>query len=349
MSYFSQAYNLIRYVLAGDGQVGLRKSQVGALHATSAHFTLQERPAIIVLPTGAGKTAVLMLTPYILRASRTLIITQSRFVRDQITQDYKALRTLKLVQALPEDLPPPAIFENKKTICSIEEWETFRQYDAVIALPNSASPAYKQIPSPPRDLFDLVLIDEAHHSTAPTWNALMDAFPYARCVLFTATPFRRDGKEIKGKYVYTYPIQRAFEDGIYGEMLYVPVESAPGTSADVELAREAARVFREDADTGFTHVVMVRADSRPRANELAEIYRQHTTLKLEIVHSGRSQRHTEQVVQRLRQGDLDGVICVNMLGEGFDLPHLKIAALHAPHRSLAVTLQFWLFGTSRYS
>jgi superfamily II DNA or RNA helicase len=87
MSYFSQAYNLIRYVLAGDGQVGLRKSQVGALHATSAHFTLQERPAVIVLPTGAGKTAVLMLIPYMLRASRTLVITQSRFVRDQMTQD----------------------------------------------------------------------------------------------------------------------------------------------------------------------------------------------------------------------------------------------------------------------
>lgn len=34
------------------------------------------------------------------------------------------------------------------------------------------------------------------------------------------------------------------------------------------------------------------------------------------------------------------MICVNMFGEGFDLPRLKIAALHSPHRSLAVTLQF---------
>jgi superfamily II DNA or RNA helicase len=29
-----------------------------------------------------------------------------------------------------------------------------------------------------------------------------------------------------------------------------------------------------------------------------------------------------------------------MLGEGFDFPQLKIAAIHAPHKSLAVTLQF---------
>ena len=34
------------------------------------------------------------------------------------------------------------------------------------------------------------------------------------------------------------------------------------------------------------------------------------------------------------------VVCVDMLGEGFDLPALKIAALHDMHKSLAITLQF---------
>jgi superfamily II DNA or RNA helicase len=29
-----------------------------------------------------------------------------------------------------------------------------------------------------------------------------------------------------------------------------------------------------------------------------------------------------------------------MLGEGYDLPNLKIAALHDQHKSLAITLQF---------
>jgi hypothetical protein len=38
--------------------------------------------------------------------------------------------------------------------------------------------------------------------------------------------------------------------------------------------------------------------------------------------------------------DLGGaVICVDMLGEGFDLPELKIAAFHDIRKSLAVTLQ----------
>ena len=63
MTYFPQAYDHIRYALATEDQPGFRTSQIGALHALSAHFTLHERPAVIVLPTGAGKTAVLMLTP----------------------------------------------------------------------------------------------------------------------------------------------------------------------------------------------------------------------------------------------------------------------------------------------
>jgi superfamily II DNA or RNA helicase len=42
----------------------------------------------------------------------------------------------------------------------------------------------------------------------------------------------------------------------------------------------------------------------------------------------------------LRSGDLDGVVCVDMFGEGYDFPQLKIAVLHSPHQSLVPTLQF---------
>jgi superfamily II DNA or RNA helicase len=46
------------------------------------------------------------------------------------------------------------------------------------------------------------------------------------------------------------------------------------------------------------------------------------------------------IIDALRDKELDGIICVDMLGEGFDFPNLKIAAVHDPHKSLANTLQF---------
>ncbi len=64
MAYFHESHEQIRYTHASDGRHGLRTSQIGALHAISSHFTIHERRAVVVLPTGAGKTAVLMLTPY---------------------------------------------------------------------------------------------------------------------------------------------------------------------------------------------------------------------------------------------------------------------------------------------
>lgn len=340
-TYFSDNYDKVRYPKSNNtGKLGLRNSQLGALNAIGAHFSLHQRPVVIVLPTGAGKTAVLMLTPYILEAKRVLVITPSRFVREQIKLDYSYLKTLKKAEILPSELVAPVVFENDKMLLTTAAWEELRRYDVVISTPNSASPAQRDIPKPPDDLFDLILIDEAHHSPAPTWNAVIEAFPTAKVVLFTATPFRRDGKEIKGKYVYTYPIQRAFEDGIYGEMKYIPIHACSGESTDVTLARETFRVFLADVDAGYDHIVMVRASTRKQADVLVSIYQEHTKLRLEIVHSGKSQKAVEKVITRLRNGDLDGVICVNMLGEGFDLPKLKIAALHAPHRSLSVTLQF---------
>jgi superfamily II DNA or RNA helicase len=35
---------------------GLRNAQVGALHAVAAHWTVSTKPALIVMPTGTGKT-----------------------------------------------------------------------------------------------------------------------------------------------------------------------------------------------------------------------------------------------------------------------------------------------------
>lgn len=340
MSHFANHYDHVRFPIDAPGRPGLRQSQRGAAQAIASHFTLHDTQAVVVMPTGTGKTAVLMLTPYLLCAERALVITPSVFVRDQIRRDYEALTTLKAVGALARDIASPRVFENKGIVDSLEAWEAFREYDVVVTTPNSVSPAQKEVFAPPPDLFDVVLIDEAHHSPAKTWAAVLEAFPSAKKVLFTATPFRRDRREIKGKYIYTYPIYKAFDEGLYGELHFEPVPQELGVPTDVSLACATERRFKQDRDAGLKHVLMVRADSRPKADGLAEVYEANTKLKLQVVHSGHSHRHVMGVVEKLRRGELDGVICVDMLGEGFDLPNLKIAALHAPHRSLAVTLQF---------
>ena len=78
MSYFSDFYAKIKYPIASTESLGLRNAQLGAIHAIAAHATLEPNDAsVIVMPTGSGKTTVLMLAPYVLQKEKVLIVTPS--------------------------------------------------------------------------------------------------------------------------------------------------------------------------------------------------------------------------------------------------------------------------------
>lgn len=340
MSYFSENYLRIQMPIQSPGANGLRRAQVGAIHASAAHFSRLSSPAILVLPTGTGKTAVLMVSAFLERATRVLVVSPSRLLRSQLKDEFSTLNVLKNLGVVPQNLVPPRVKEVTKRITTADNWAELRGFDAVVGTPFSISPAIEQIPEPPNDLFDLVLVDEAHHSPASTWNKILTSFPGAKKILVTATPFRRDKQEIRGNLVYSYPIKEAYNDGVLGGIDFIPVTQLPGRSPDISIALRVEEVFREDSQAGLEHALMVRTDGLARANQLDAIYREFTNLRLRVIHSGYSYKHIKSTIRALRTRNLDGIICVNMLGEGFDFPNLKIAAIHAPHKSLEVTLQF---------
>lgn len=186
--------------------------------------------------------------------------------------------------------------------------------------------------------FDLVLIDEAHHVPAQTWQQILINMKDSNHLLFTATPFRMDRKELKGEILYTYPLSMAYRDGIFGEVRYIPIDEAP--EKDKLIAKEAERIFLNDRQMGYDHYLMVRTDTREKAKQLEQLYQNETKLILKRIDSSMSYRTVESCISELKEKRIDGIICVDMLGEGFDFPNLKIAAIHSPHKSLASTLQF---------
>ena len=340
MGYFGNTYDRLRFPITDAHPPGFRGAQLAAVHAVSAHFFNSPEPAIVTMPTGAGKTTVLMALAFVMRAERVLVLTPSRLVREQIAENFSALVDLKKIGALPLDLACPKVFATEGTIGSDEAWEDLRQYDVVVATVPSVSPREGVIPAPPEDLFDIVLVDEAHHAPARTWSRLLDLLGSAKQVLFTATPFRRDEKEIKGKLVFTYDLRRAFHDRVFGEIAFQPVVRGTAASIDIAIAAATEAKFRSDRNAGLAHLVMVRADGLTRARELKEIYERNTGLRLAFVNGQHSLAHVKRIVEKLKADQLDGIVCVNMFGEGFNLPNLKIAAVHSPHKSLAITLQF---------
>jgi superfamily II DNA or RNA helicase len=340
MGYFSTHYDKLRFPLTDTHPSGFRLAQLAAIHTVAGHFFNSREPAIITMPTGSGKTTVLMALAFVLRADRVLVLTPSRLVREQIAENFDALADLKKIEALPLDLPSPNVFATDGMVTSVQAWEELRHYDVVVATVPSVSPKDGAIPAPPVDLFDLVLVDEAHHSPARTWSRLLHLLRSSKQVLCTATPFRRDEKEIKGKLVFTYDLRRAYADHVFGEITFQPVDIGNALSIDVAIARATEAKLNADRQAGLNHLVMIRTDAINRAKDLKKIYDDHTGLRLAFVSGAQTLKHVRGVLKKLTDGSLDGIVCVNMFGEGFNLPRLKIAAIHSPHKSLAVTLQF---------
>ena len=334
--YFSQNYKKITYPVDSAQGRGLRNAQLGAVHAIASFFTLNQRTAAItVMPTGAGKTAVLMLIPYLLSKNKVLVVTPSTMVRGQIAEDFQNLSTLCRANVFKESMAKPTVFEmqHKYKDDMIAELDAA---NVIVASPQCALSlsetdwAIKNI--------TLIEVDEAHHTPAKTWQQILINLNTATHVLFTATPFRLDRKEIIGEIVYDYPLSMAYADGIFGEIQYIPVSG--GATKDVEIARKAEEVLLADREEGLNHYLMVRTDTKSNAEVLNVLYQENTSLRLRRIDSSMTNKQVKQYIQELKDGKLDGIICVDMLGEGFDFPNLKIAAIHAPHKSLASTLQF---------
>lgn len=344
MAYFRENTSrlIIREGVAPNS--GLRRGQVGALHAMAAHFIERNEPAIVSLPTGYGKTAVLTAACFLLQAQRVLVVAPTNPLRSQAARAFRTLETLRRLTALPNeaDLAGPKVVAVEERIGSLSDWQALSNFDVVVCTPHSASPEMDGTPPPPDGLFDLVLVDEGHHSPAKTWAAFIRATPNARHLLLSATPFRRDRRQLPGRLIFYYSLRRAVEENAFGRVIFSPVaveaDALPETR-DAALVTKAVEVYRRDADAGLQHRLLARTERITDAERLAEQY-VRAGLNVEAVSSRKSRQQVEDIERRLVAGELDGVVCVDMFGEGYDFPKFKIAVLHSAHKSLVPTLQF---------
>ncbi len=182
-----------------------------------------------------------------------------------------------------------------------------------------------------------LFIDEAHHVEAPTWSRFKKCFHKSRIVQFTATPFREDGKQLEGKIVFQYPLHKAQEEDYFRPIKFETVHIYDKADADQAIAEKAVACLRANWNSG--QVLMARVSTVKRAKQVFPLYSRHDDLNAIEMHTGLTVRAREAATKKLLSGEARVVVCVDMLGEGFDMPELKIAAFHDIRKSLAVTLQ----------
>lgn len=331
------------------GAKGLRAPQIGALHAIAAHFAVGRSfdAATIVLPTGTGKTETMLAAQIYQRPERTLVLVPSDALRSQIAKKFITLGILSEVGAIPAELAGPRVAVLASGVRSVEDAEVIiAEANVIVTLPDTLRASDPEARGLILAACSDLMIDEAHHVSAASWASVREAFVNKRIVQFTATPFRQDSKRIDGKIIFNYRLGDAQAAGYYRPINLVTVEEyGEAARRDMAIAEAALGALKRDLAAKRDHILMARTRSKQRADEIHQIYlRLAPELKPLVVYSGAGQTLANRTaVQALLDREQTGsriIVCVDMLGEGFDLPNLKVAALHDAHKSLAITLQF---------
>ena len=132
-NFFAQhrgALNLAKQVATPNR--GFRPGQLGAMHAVLAHESVHDDPAIVCLPTGYGKTSLMMALPLLLAAQRVLVVEPSDALRKQVSSHFQELSTLRRIGAISNDIPNPRVLKLEGRPGGAAAWEALAVQDVVV-------------------------------------------------------------------------------------------------------------------------------------------------------------------------------------------------------------------------
>ncbi len=323
-----------------QGIEGLRAPQIGAIYAALAHWQVGNEPATIVMPTGTGKTETMLSLLIAANCLKVLIVVPSDALRSQLANKFITLGLLKKLGITNKESLFPRVGIMKHRPLSVEEVNTFfENCNVVITTMSVVGQLKAEIQLAISNNCTHLFIDEAHHIAANTWREFTSVFKEKFILQFTATPFRNDDKSIGGKIIFNYPLKKAQNEGYFKRITYHPIYEFNSMEYDRSIAAKAVEILTADLDSGYNHILMARVNSTYRANQVYEIYSRYDGLNPIQIHTGLKEEEQRESRRKILNYETRVIICVDMFGEGFDMPELKIAAFHDIKKSLPITLQ----------
>lgn len=356
-----------------EGNTNLRDPQRDAYLRAYEFFTSGGEKAVIQLPVGCGKSGLAALLPFGIAKGRVLIIAPNLTIKDElqktldITNRQKCFWRRMRVLADDDMIAGPYVCTLESGNLSVCE----QSHIIVTNIQQLATNAEKWLNQFPPDFFDLIIVDEAHHGAASSWKLVFARFPKAKVINLTATPFRTDRQELEGDLIYRYPFKSASIKGYIKKLkaTYVAPTELSFTVAgeertftldeilamkdevwfsrgvalsdpcNVSIVDNSLEKLEQLRLSGTKHQIIAAACSINHGQRIRSLYEERG-YSAEIIHSNLDADQQEEVLRDLKNGTLDCIVQVQMLGEGFDHPKLSVAAIFRPFRSLAPYIQF---------
>jgi len=318
---------------------GLREPQIAALYSILSHLKVSDEIGTVVMPTGTGKTETMLSTLVAGKLNKVIITVPSDALRTQIANKFLKLGLLKQFGIINQSVINPKVgiiyqsFQNNEDLL-----EFIEKSNVIVTTMNILSNFQPSVLATLNSLISNIFIDEAHHVEANSWKRVRKAFDNNKILQFTATPFRNDQKRIEGKVIFNFSLKKAQEQGYFKPINFLPIREYDLNKGHRIIAEKAVEKLREDLANGYNHILMARCVNTVKASEVFKYYEEYEDLKPILIHSSVSGKN--EILQNIIKGEHRIIVAVNMLGEGFDLPQLKIAAFHDIRKSLPITLQF---------
>ena len=204
---------------------------------------------------------------------------------------------------------------------------------------------------------DVILVDEAHHALAKSYQRILNKFPQAIVLLFTATPHRTGRVQldrIADDIIVGQSIHELTEKGFLAPFRYF---QPPGDFDSKLLKRGSTGDFTNDSMQQamstkiFGHIVkqykriadgmqaVVYTYSVDSAIKIANEFNSEGISAIEVDGTTSKERRTV-AVQKFRDQEIKILVNVNLFTEGVDLPNVDCVIMARPTASLALYLQF---------
>jgi superfamily II DNA or RNA helicase len=309
--------------------MNLRPYQQKMVDAIRLQYQLGKRSVLAVLPTGGGKT---ICFSYIADAAsrkgnRVLILVHRAELLDQASRSLPMHHGI-IAAGRGMDLSHGVQVASVQTVA-------------------------RRLHLLPRDHFQLIVVDEAHHTTAGTWARTLEHFNTAKLLGVTATPIRGDGRGLGEHYqaMVEGPSAQWLTDN--GYLADARVLAPPGFDAtglrkrmgdfDQQQAEQQVRAIHGDCVSHYRQhlagqTAIAFCCSVAHAEAVAALFLQAGIPAASI--DGKMDASTRrQLLADLGTGRIKVLTSCALIGEGVDVPSVGGCILLRPTASVALHLQ----------
>ncbi|WP_125772387.1 DEAD/DEAH box helicase [Companilactobacillus furfuricola] len=202
----------------------------------------------------------------------------------------------------------------------------------------------------------IIFVDEGHHVKAKSYMRILDTFPNALKLLFTATPYRLDGSgfdDVADDLILGNSIKQLIKDGFLAPVdYYAPVQldiSQLKTKRNGEFDEKSiAKAFKPKVYGNAVKTFQKLAGDKQAiayAYNVASAERLASELNgnditARAVSGNTPKDERDSIINDYRNGKIQVVTNAELFTEGLDLPNVDCVIMLRPTQSLSLYLQF---------